>query len=57
VIKNPPLRALHEHDEGDHANRHRHYANDQPRRDCALAAEFQSIDNGRRKAADDAREK
>ena len=50
----PALRALHEHDEGDHHDRHHDDDQDQAGGQRALAAEFEHAGDGRGQFGDDA---
>ena len=50
-----PLRALHEHDEGDDGDRHHQHDQDQAGRERALPAELERAGDGRRKLCNDAR--
>ena len=52
----PPLRALHEHDEGDHHHRHDDDDQDQRGGQRALASQFQHAGERRRQFRDDAGE-
>ena len=50
----PALRALHEHDEGDHGDRHHDHDQDQAGRQRALSAEFEHVGERGGQLGDDA---